>query len=57
MSDWTPFIVGLLAFCAMGGIAFVAGQYYVKSAQLNRRLPAQAAPRSKRKAVKATSPR
>ena len=40
MSDWTPFIVGLLAFCAMGGIAFVAGQYYVRSAHLNRRLPA-----------------
>jgi tight adherence protein C len=39
MSDWTPFIVGLLAFCAMGGIAFVVGQYYVKSAHLNRRLP------------------
>jgi tight adherence protein C len=40
MSDWTPFIVGLLAFCAMGGIAFVAGQFYVRSAHLNRRLPA-----------------
>ncbi len=40
MSDWTPFIVGLLAFCAMGGVAFVVGQYYDRSARLNRRLPA-----------------
>jgi hypothetical protein len=23
MTDWTPFIVAILAFCAMGGIAFV----------------------------------
>jgi tight adherence protein C len=40
MTDWTPFIVAMLAFCAMGGIAFVAGQYYVRSVQINRRLSA-----------------
>ena len=40
MTDWTPLIVAMLAFCAMGGIAFVAGQYYVRSVQINRRLSA-----------------
>ena len=40
MTDWIPLIVAMLAFCAMGGIAFVAGQYYVRSVQINRRLSA-----------------
>jgi tight adherence protein C len=39
MADWTPIVVAVLAFCAMAGIAFVAGQYYVRSAHLYRRLP------------------
>jgi tight adherence protein C len=41
MIDWTPILVAALAFFAMAGIAFVAGQYYVRSIQLNRRLSAR----------------
>jgi tight adherence protein C len=39
MGDWTPIIVAVLAFCAMAGAAFVAGQYYLRAAKLRRRLP------------------
>jgi tight adherence protein C len=39
MSEWTPTIVGLLAFCAMASIVFVVGQHYRRAAHLNRRLP------------------
>ena len=39
MNDWTPLIVAGLAFGAIGGVAFVAGQAYLRSAQLSRRLP------------------
>jgi tight adherence protein C len=39
MADWTPSLVALLAFCAMAGVAFVAGQYYVRAIRLRRRLP------------------
>ncbi len=39
MSEWTPILVALLAFCAMAGIAFVLGQHYTRAAHLNRRLP------------------
>ena len=39
MSDWTPFLVAVLAFGAMAGIAFVAGQYYLRAAHMQRRLP------------------
>jgi tight adherence protein C len=39
MIDWTPFIISVLAFCAMAGLAFVAGQSYLRSARLRRRLP------------------
>ncbi len=39
MNEWTPILVALLAFCSMAGIAFVVGQYYSRSVQLNRRLP------------------
>jgi tight adherence protein C len=39
MADWTPIIVATLAFFAMGGIVFVAGQYYFRAAHLYRRLP------------------
>ena len=39
MADWAPFLVAVLAFCAIAGIVFVAGQYYLRSAQLYRRLP------------------
>lgn len=42
-TDWTPLIIAGLAFFAMAGIAFAAGQYYVKAAEFNRRLqPPQA---------------
>ncbi len=45
MSDWTPFVVAVLAFCAMGGLAYVAGQYYSRTVRLQRRLPiAEGAP-------------
>jgi tight adherence protein C len=40
MGDWTPAIVALLAFCAMAGAVFVTGQYYLRAANLQRRLPA-----------------
>jgi tight adherence protein C len=39
MSDWTPFVVAVLAFAAMAGIAFVVGQYYLRESHLQRRLP------------------
>lgn len=39
MNDWTPLIVAGLAFAAIAGVAFVAGQVYFRSAQLSRRLP------------------
>ncbi|MGB7034712.1 MAG: type II secretion system F family protein [Xanthobacteraceae bacterium] len=39
MGDWTPVIVAVLAFCAMAGAAFVAGQYYLRAVKLRRRLP------------------
>ena len=38
MTDWTPLIIAILAFCAMAGIAFVAGQYYLRATHLYRRL-------------------
>jgi tight adherence protein C len=39
MTDWTPLVVAALAFCAMGGVAYVVGQYYVQANRLSRRLP------------------
>jgi len=39
MGDWIPILIGLLAFGAMAGLAFVAGQHYLRAAHLNRRLP------------------
>jgi tight adherence protein C len=39
MTEWTPFIVVVLAFCAMAGVAYVAGQYYLREVRLRRRLP------------------
>lgn len=39
MADWTPLVVALLAFGAMAGLAFVAGQYYLRAAKLRQRLP------------------
>ena len=39
MNDWTPLIVALLAFCAISGVAFVAGQFYLREVRLRRRLP------------------
>jgi tight adherence protein C len=39
MADWTPSIIALLAFCAMAGVAFVAGQSYLRGIRLRRRLP------------------
>ena len=39
MIESTPIIVAALAFCAMAGVAFVSGQYYLRAAHLSRRLP------------------
>jgi tight adherence protein C len=39
MNDWTPLIVALLAFCAISGVAFAAGQFYLREVRLRRRLP------------------
>lgn len=39
MTDWTLLIIVVLAFCAVAGFAFVAGQYYLRTDRLNRRLP------------------
>jgi tight adherence protein C len=39
MADWTPFVVAVLAFGAIAGIAFVVGQYYLRESHLQRRLP------------------
>jgi tight adherence protein C len=39
ISEWTPTIVALLAFCAMASVVFVVGQHYKRAAHLNRRLP------------------
>jgi tight adherence protein C len=39
MIEWTPFAISLLAFCAMAGVAFVAGQSYFRAVRLRRRLP------------------
>jgi tight adherence protein C len=45
MIDWTPFLIALLAFCAIAGVAFVGGQYYQREMRLRQRLPGvQAAP-------------
>jgi tight adherence protein C len=35
-------IVSVLAYCAMAGVAFMGGQYYVRAAHLQRRLAAAA---------------
>ena len=40
MIDLIPIIVAVLAFFAISGVAFVAGQYYVRADRLGRRLPA-----------------
>jgi tight adherence protein C len=39
MLDWTPFVVSVLAFFAIAGAAFAAGQYYLRAFKLRRRLP------------------
>lgn len=39
MAEWTPIVISLLAFCAMTGAAFVAGQSYLRAIRLRRRLP------------------
>jgi tight adherence protein C len=39
MVEWTPFAISLFAFCATTGVAFVAGQSYLRAARLRRRLP------------------
>jgi tight adherence protein C len=40
MTDWTPLVIGALAFLAIGGVAFVAGQYYSNAVAFSRRLQA-----------------
>lgn len=39
ISEWTPTVVAVLAFCAMASVVFVVGQHYKRVAHLNRRLP------------------
>jgi tight adherence protein C len=39
MADLTPLIVGLLAFCAVGCVAYASGQYYLRNVHLLSRLP------------------
>jgi len=39
MTESTPLIVAALAFCAIAGVAFVVGQYYLRQEHLYRRLP------------------
>jgi tight adherence protein C len=39
MSDWTPLLIALLAFGAMAGVVFVAGQSYLRAVKLRERLP------------------
>jgi tight adherence protein C len=39
MADWTPFFVTVMAFCAIAGVAFAAGQFYLRAAKLRSRLP------------------
>jgi tight adherence protein C len=39
MADWTPFFVAIMAFCAIAGVAFAAGQFYLRAVKLRSRLP------------------
>lgn len=39
MADWTPFLIAVLTFSAMGGVAFVVGQHYLQESKLRQRLP------------------
>lgn len=39
MTEWTPFLVAVLAFGAMSGVAFVIGQHYLRASHMQRRLP------------------
>jgi tight adherence protein C len=39
MTEITPLLVGLLAFCATGCVAYVIGQYYLRNVHLYSRLP------------------
>jgi len=42
MTEWTPLLIAILAFSAMGGVVFVVGQYYLQEAKMRQRLPAPA---------------
>jgi tight adherence protein C len=39
MTDLTPFLVTAMAFCAIAGVAFAGGQFYLRALKLRRRLP------------------
>lgn len=39
MADWAPFLVTVMAFCAIAGMAFAGGQFYLRTLKLRRRLP------------------
>jgi len=39
MADWTPFFVAVLAFLAIGGVAFAVGQYGLQESKIRQRLP------------------
>lgn len=44
MGDWTPLFVAVMAFGAIGGIAFASGQYYLRALKLRQRLPVHHGP-------------
>src|SRR5579863_6989177 len=44
MADWIPFLVALMAFGAIGGIAFAVGQYYLRALKMRQRLPVHHGP-------------
>lgn len=39
MADWIPFFITVMAFCAIAGIAFATGQFYLRAAKMRGRLP------------------
>jgi tight adherence protein C len=44
MAAWTPFLITVMAFCAMAGVTFAAGQHYSRTVKLRARLPVPQGP-------------
>lgn len=44
MADWTPFLVAVMAFCAIAGMTYAGGQYYLRAVKLRHRLPVAQGP-------------